>query len=253
MAPVLATDLAMALDASRLMAACGTPPDPWQQAALRSGASRQSWLCSRQSGKSSVAAVLALHQALYAPGALVLLLSPTLRQSQELFVKVRDAYRLLGNPAPLQAESALRYEWAHGSRLIALPGTEGTIRGYSGVDLLIIDEAARVSDELYYAVRPMLAVSGGRLIALSTPWGKRGWFYEAWMSDENWARTRITASECPRIPADFLAEEKRTLPPVWYDSEYNCIFGDTVNSVFRGEDIDAMFRQDVEPLFPLGV
>jgi len=139
------------------------------------------------------------------------------------------------------------------SRLIALPGTEGTIRGYSGVDLLIIDEAARVADELYFAVRPMLAVSGGRLIALSTPWGKRGWFYEAWMSDEDWARTRITASECPRIPADFLAEEKRTLPPMWYDSEYNCIFGDTVNSVFRGEDIDEMFRQDVEPLFPLGV
>ena len=249
----LARDLALALDASLLMRAIGTEPDAWQRKALRSVAPRQSWLCSRQSGKSSIAAVLALHTALYQPGSLVLLLSPSLRQSQELFTKVRDAYRALDHPAPLQAESALRYELTTGSRLIALPGTEGTVRGYSGVRLLVIDEAARVHDDLYFSVRPMLAVSSGRLITLSTPWGKRGWFYEEWEHGQAWERTKITAEQCPRISAPFLAEEKRTLPPMWYASEYECIFGDTVNSVFRGEDIDAMFEQDAEPLFPLGV
>ena len=95
------------------------------------------------------------------PGHFLLLLSPSLRQSQELFKKVQDACRGLDNPAPLLAESALRLELANGSRIISLPGTEGTVRGYSGVDLLIIDEAARVVDDLYYAVTPMLAVSQG--------------------------------------------------------------------------------------------
>jgi hypothetical protein len=111
MAPptALATDLAFALDPGRFMAACGIPPDPWQAALLRSPAARLLLLCSRQSGKSTTTACVALHTALYQPGALILLLSPSLRQSQELFKKVQDAYRMFGNPAPLQAESALRW------------------------------------------------------------------------------------------------------------------------------------------------
>jgi hypothetical protein len=235
------------------MAACGWPPDPWQAQVLRAASARQLLLCSRQSGKSSVAAVLALHVALYQPESLVLLLSPSLRQSQELFKKVQDAYRMLGTGAPLQAESALRLEATNGSRIISLPGTEGTVRGYSGVRLLVIDEAARVEDELYYAIRPMLAVSAGKLIALSTPWGKRGWFYQEWIEGEGWERTCIPASECPRIPASFLREEQRTLPPMWYASEYDCIFGDTISSLFRSEDIKAMFAENMQPLFPGGI
>jgi hypothetical protein len=48
----------------------------------------------------------------------------------------------------------------------ALPGTQKSIRGFSGAALLIVDEAARVDDALYYAVKPMLAVSGGSLLML---------------------------------------------------------------------------------------
>jgi len=240
-------------DAVTLMRRAGLEPDAWQAELLRSGASRQLLLACRQSGKSTTCAVLALWHALSEPKSLILLLSPSLRQSQELFKKVQDAYRALGHPAPLQAESALRYELTNGSRIIALPGTESNIRGYSSVNLLVIDEASRVMDDLFFAVSPMLAVSRGRVVALSTPWGRRGWFYEMWDHGEGWERTKITAEQCPRIPADFLAAEKRTLPPMWYDSEYACIFGDTVNSVFRSEDIAEMFRQDAEPLFPLGV
>jgi hypothetical protein len=252
-AATLASDLALALDPARLMVACGLPPDPWQAQALRTASPRALWLCCRQSGKSTLAAVLALHMALYQPDSLTLLLSPSLRQSQELFKKVLDVYRALGNAVPLQAESALRLETVAGSRIVSLPATESTIRGYSGVDLLVIDEAARVPDSLYFATRPMLAVSGGKLVALSTPWGKRGWFYEAWEFGDNWERTRLPARECPRIPASFLGEEQRTLPLLWYQSEYECIFGDTVNSVFRQEDIDEMFAQGVTPMFPEGI
>jgi hypothetical protein len=233
-------------------------PAPWQTAVLQSTSNRTLMNCSRQSGKRACVAVLTLHRALVSPGALVLLLSPSLRQSQELFRKVSATYRALGQPAPLEAESALRYELANGSRLVALPGTEPTIRGYSGVDLLVIDEAARVNDYLYCAVRPLLAVSGGTLIALSTPCGARGFFHQAWTTGTEWERVRVPASDCPRIPASFLDEERRTLPLAWYQAEYECAFVETAFNVFTQESIDLMcggdpdpwFGPDLRPLFP---
>src|SRR5918993_1239957 len=76
--------------------------------------------------------------------------------------RLPDSYRKLG------------MELSNGSRIEALPGTEKTIRGFSEVDLLIVEEAARVADELYYAARPFLAVSGGRPLVLSPPFRKRG-------------------------------------------------------------------------------
>ena len=81
--------------------------------------------------------------------------------------------------------SVLKAQMENGSRILALPGTEKTVRGYAQASLVVIDEAARVEDELIAAVRPMLAVSegGGRLIALTTPAGKRGWFFDAWTGD----------------------------------------------------------------------
>jgi len=179
---------------------------------------------------------------------LVLLLSPSLRQSQELFKKVVDAYRLLATPAPVLAESALRLELTNGSRIISLPGTEQTIRGYSGVDLLFIDEAARVADELYYSVRPMLAVSGGRLVCLSTPFGKRGWFYKEWSDGEGWERVKVTAEQCQRIAQDFLDEERRSLPALWYKSEDLCEFTDTLDQVFATEFVMAAVSADLKPL-----
>ena len=136
----------------------GFTPDPWQTEVLRSDSKRILLNCSRQSGKSTVTAIMALHTGLYRPGSLILCLSPTLRQSGELFHNVSRFYGV--DPAvPSKSESALKLELENGSRIISLPGKEQNVRGYAGVTLLIVDEAARVPDDLYYAVRPMLAVS----------------------------------------------------------------------------------------------
>jgi Terminase large subunit, T4likevirus-type, N-terminal len=212
--------------------------DQWQEDLLRSEAARVLLNCCRQSGKSTMAAILALHQALTDPGSLVLILAPAERQAKELFSKVSEAYRAFGHVVPAESYRKLGMELANGSRIEALPGSERTVRGFSGVDLLIVDEAARVDDALYYAVRPMLAVSGGRLMMLSTPYGKRGVFYEEWTGGEAGERYEVPASQCPRIPPAFLATERRSMPEWWYAQEYGCEFRETEDQLFTHEMIE---------------
>jgi len=248
-----ATDLALSLDRAAFARAVGlTNPDPWQEALLRSDSGHVILNCSRQSGKSTMAALLALHRTLYHPGSLVLVLAPSLRQSQELFAKIEGFYHTLGRPVPAYGERRLSLELGNGSRIVTLPGTEKTVRGYSGATLLVVDEAARVDDDLYYAVRPMLAVSGGSLMMLSTPFGKRGVFYEEWTNGTGWERYEVPATECPRIPAKFLEEERKVLGPWWYGQEYECRFMATTDAVFAMEVIERAVTDEVRPLFGSG-
>ena len=225
-------DIASALDPVLLMQSAGFDPDPWQRELLRSDGKRSLVLCSRQSGKSTVAAAMAIHEASFKPSSLVLLLSPSLRQSGELFRKVLQLYKASGAAVPVKTESALRLELVNGSRIIALPAGEETIRGFSGVSLMIIDEAARVEDELYYSVRPMLAVSRGRLIALSTPWGRKGWFYHEWSQADYWKKIRITARDCPRLSEEILDQERQSMGDAWFRQEYLCEFIDASGEGF---------------------
>lgn len=244
---MLSRDLKYALDpvlwCSEVL---GIEPDPWQAEFLRSDSKRILLNCSRQSGKSTVTSILALHTAIHLKDSLVLCLSPTLRQSAELFRNVSRFYgRCSDETIESTAESALRLELANGSRIVSLPGKEQNIRGMAKVSLLIVDEAARVPDELYYSVRPMLAVSGGRLIALSTPFGTRGWWYEAWKSQEDWQCWEIPASKCPRIDPKFLEEERRVLGSYWFEQEYECKFLENQTQAFTRADVDAMFEDGI--------
>jgi hypothetical protein len=196
--------------------------------------------------------VIALHRALYHPGSLVLCLAPALRQSQELFGKIANFYRDLGRPVAPQGERKLSLELENDSRIITLPGSEKTIRGFSGAALLLVDEASRVDDGLYYAIRPMLAVSGGSLMLLSTPFGKRGVFYEEWTGGEGWERYEVPASQCPRISVSFLEEERRVLPSWVYRQEYEGSFEETEDQVFATEMVERAVTSEVTPLFGSG-
>lgn len=248
---LVAERLALALDPVRLARRVGFSPDPWQADLLRSDAQQTILNCSRQSGKSTTTAVLATHEAEYRADSLILLLSPSLRQSQELFRKVRDVRAELGDDAVAVAEeSALRMELVNGSRIVCLPGKEATIRGFSGVRLLVVDEASRVPDDLYQAVRPMLAVSGGRLVLLSTPFGTRGFFHHEWVEGgPSWQRVEVKASDCPRIPAEWLEAERAIIGDWWYRQEYLCEFVATLDQVFGYELVTEAVNVEIEPLF----
>jgi Terminase large subunit, T4likevirus-type, N-terminal len=232
--------------------ALGIKPDPWQADVFQSEDRQTILNCSRQSGKSTVSALLALHQTVYVPKSLSLVLAPSQRQSIETFRKIVGYYNELESAPGVEQESALKLELANGSRVQVLPGSEKTVRGFSGVSLLIVDEAARVEDELYQAVRPMLAVSGGRLILLSTPFGSRGFFFQEWAEGgADWQRVKVTADECPRISKDWLEKERKRIGDWWYSQEYQCIFVDSLEACFSFADIAAAITSEVEPLWKL--
>ena len=250
---MLAKDLTLALDpVAFARVALSFNPDPWQEQALRWSGKRLLLNCSRQSGKSTTAAILALHKALFYPDSLILLVSPSLRQSGELFRKVADFLKALEIQPRLLEDNRLSLTLTNKSRIVSLPGREQTIRGFSGANLIIEDEAARVADELYYSVRPMLAVSGGRLILMSTPFGKRGHFFKEWTKGgPTWERIEITALDCPRISKNFLEEERAALGDWWYRQEYLCEFVETTDQVFSYDLVHSAI-DDIEPLFLTG-
>jgi Terminase large subunit, T4likevirus-type, N-terminal len=244
-------DFARALDPVLLARDCGIDPDPVQAKLLSNTANRVLLMCTRQWGKSTVAGLIATHELIYGETLhgrtpLVVAISPSQTQSTELFKKIRGNWaRLPGAPAADQ-ESLTRLQLSNGARIVSLPGSETTTRGFSAATLVLMDEAARVDDELLAAVRPMLATTGGRFVALTTPKGKRGWFYESWMHGEGWERVSVKASECPRISEDFLAQEREALGPLLYSQEYECAFIDPENSVFDTDLIQGALTDDFQ-------
>ncbi len=144
----------------------------------------------------------------------MLIVSPTQRQSAEAFGHVTTFMNNMDNPPVLDSDSVLSCRFRSGSRIVALPGEAAGLRGYSSVSLIICDESAFVSDEVFAAVQPMLAVSNGDLWLISTPNGKQGWHYHTWIDGgDAWHREMIPATMCPRITAEFLAEEERLNGP----------------------------------------
>src|SRR5207302_6425179 len=125
----------------------------------------------------------------------------------------------------LERKTVDELEFTNLSRIVCLPCSEETIRGYSNVKLLVIDEAARVPDDLYKAVLPMLAVSNGRMICLSTPYGRRGFFYDAWArGGDDWKRFQVPADQVPRIKKSYLEQVRRQMGESWYRQEFCCSF-----------------------------
>lgn len=224
-------------------------PDPWQERVMMSSSKRILLNCSRQSGKSTSSSIIALHQALFFPNSLILLVSPSLRQSSELFKKVQAFYKLVPDQPPLPEDNKLSMTLSNGSRVVSLPSSEANIRGFSAPALVIEDEASRVDDDLYRAVRPMLAAGNGKIMLMSTPWGKRGHFFEEWTGQNTWERIRIPATDCPRISPEFLNEERISLGDWFYKQEYLCEFCDTSDSLFSYETIMSALDDKIQPLF----
>jgi hypothetical protein len=238
-------DWRLALDPCRLAAAAGYPDlDRWQREVLQARPRRLLLNTARQTGKSLVASLLAVHQAIYEPGSLAVVAAVGQRQAMETIRVCRTVYGALGRPVPAESENKLSLELSNGSRILSIPSSEETVRGLSKVGLLILDEASRIPDAFYGAVLPFLATSNGALALLSTPWGKRGFYFEAYRQRAEWFYREVPASACTRIPATYLAEMRRKTSQAFYAQEFENAFNDSERGAFREEDVDAAVQEE---------
>ena len=226
-------------------------------------------LCwSRQTGKTQSCGVRIAHGAIYRPGSLQLVVSASQRQAGILQRRVIDAMRVLNiglrtrvvreidlpdyeDPdTKITRCSVLSMELANGSAVVSVPASPDTVRGYSPDDIYV-DEASRVPDDVFTAIRPMRAAKPVRLTLASTAAWKMGWFFEVWTGEDvAWWRSLVKATDCPRITSEFLARERRTMPERNFRQEYMCEFLELRGAVFPAWMVDAMFSKDVKPLFP---
>jgi len=227
----------------------GFEPDELQTRVLESNAHRGILNCTRQWGKSTVGSIMAVHRAMTRPGSLVVVASPSDRQSAEFVRKCGEVLGELGVKVRGDGHNSISILLPNKSRIIGLPGVDGTVRGFSAVSLMIIDEAWRVRPEIYKALRPMLAVGGGDLWVLSTPAGRQGFFHSIWAhGGEEWLKVEAPATLCPRIKASFLEEERGQMGPAWFRQEYLCEFVDSGSAMVEREVVERAFDEEVEPL-----
>ncbi len=234
----------------------GFHPEPQQLSIFAAYTHRGILCCNRQFGKSTTIAALAVHRAACVPESLVVVVAPTLRQSNELIRKVRRFLRPLGIRPKADGFNAVSLSLPNHSRIVAAPANADTLRGFSSVSMLLIDEAARVPDEVYEAATPMLARSDGAIWLMSTPKGRRGFFHSIWNGDIDtcgpyrWTRIHSTAADCARIPPAFLEAERASKSAAEFDQEYNCIFQDSSDQLFAAADLALAFSDEVHTLAP---
>lgn len=243
-----------ALDPVAFARGRGFVAEPWQTDLLRTPTRRVVVPCSRQVGKTQTTSYKALHGALNNPERDVLIISPSQRQSVEMLLRIKSIYRGMRSAPRLVKDNDSEIVLHNASRVVSLPGTEGTVRGFANVKLLIIDEAARVDDDVFASVLPMVG-SDGQIMALSTPWGQRGWFYE--LCDEaprnGWEKHRVTVYDSAQWSPARIAEVRASVGKFVFAADYEAEFQDTDDQLFSTEDVRRAFTPDLQPLFPEGL
>lgn len=273
--------LAAALDPVAYLETLGLELYEWQKEALNPSIRRLIFLAARQAGKSTIVAGKAIHKTKYNRNFLSLIICPSQDQSKELIKKIDQFIREDLELPELVRDSAFEKEFANGSRIVALPGSERSVRSYSGPGMIIIDEASRVLDETYMALRPMMTGADTELVLMSTPSGKRGFFFREWDQGVGWTKIEVnvaftyksgelvdampeaeyrtqrekegvSAYYSPRHTREFLEQEISTVPEYWFQQEYGCQFVDPENQIFSYELIqDALVSggKEFKPFF----
>jgi hypothetical protein len=178
----------------------------------------------------------------------VIVASASKRQSNELLEKIERYLKTIDMFVGGDGVNVPSAVLKNGSRIVGLPGRDDTSRGFAA-SLLLIDEAARVTDAMYKSLRPMVATTDGTIWLMSTPNGKQGFFYEEWeYGGDEWTRVSVAATECPRIRKEFLEEERGSLGPEWFRQEYMCEFVSRGTEAFDRELVEAMVDERVTPL-----
>jgi hypothetical protein len=231
----------------------GITPTAWQEQFLRAprGASIAA-LTARQVGKTTTAAWAIAHAMLFYPGSLSVIACPAQRQSAEAVRRVKGVVVKAGGK--FASDNVFALELDNGSRVLALPSGDDTVRGLTVDAWIVADEAARLNEELIAALRPMRARRPqARFAMLSTAWSRTDPFWTVWAGDDpSWIRLRATAdSDDTLFTAEFLEAEWRALGEHAFKREYCGVPGGSEASLFPWELFDRATQTD-GPVLPAG-
>jgi hypothetical protein len=206
--------------------------DAWQVAVLEGWQRRLLVNTCRWAGKSTVAGLLALRNSLALPGLPVVLLARSHHQAALMFERLCALHARLGAPL-LRERGAGKLVLANGSRLLCLPARDHALRDWERIGLLIVDDAARVAEDLYRAATVRVAAAAGRIVALSVPLGPHGFFYEAWArGGPGWSRLEVPAAQLRRLAMPEWSRRRQVLGEAWYRQEFCCAFEPVVGLIY---------------------
>ena len=222
----------------------GFDPDAQQEVLLRTDDRRVLLNCSRQWGKTSIGAMRAAWEMVRRPGSCVVVLSSGEDLAAEFVWKVEGFLRSAGVEVRPDRRRRIGRMIGNGSRIVGMAPGEARARGMTAT-MLVLDEAAWIPDSIYEAVLPMVSSTGGSVWLLSTPGGQRGFFWEEWMRGDDWLRVKAPATECARIPPEFVEEMRRKRGDDHVRSAYLCEFVGNDDRLFNREDLDALVAVDI--------
>jgi hypothetical protein len=227
--------------------ATGLEPDEPQIRLLNTHSSRGIVNCFRQWGKSTVMAAKAVHRAQTVPNSSILVAAGAFRQACQFMYRAKGMVRSLGIKLADGGNTLCSIQLANGSRILALPGTEETVRSFTA-NMIFIDEAAVVRDAMYHALLPMLATTNGDLWMMSTPRWKRGFFWDTWAygSTDEWMKITVPVTDCPRINPNFVESYRRAAGETAYRREFLCEFSQSGAGVFDRNLVEGAFDDFVE-------
>ncbi len=230
--------------------------DKWQEKVLKTKGNMV--ICSpRQMGKSTVISEDAGEYAINNPGKSIMVIASVDRQSLLLFEKILSYIYgknrkmiMSGKDRPTKHQLKL----TNGSIIRSLPtGDSGYgIRGYT-IDRLYADEAAFIKEDVWAAVTPMLATTGGDIILLSTPFGTDGYFYRAFTSKHlKFTRIHVDPEEViegreePQRTnlIEFRKDEKERMTKLQFQQEHMGLFVGGIQRFISDELIDEMCKLD---------
>ena len=228
----------------------GVAPDDWQAQALRARQKEVLILMARQGAKSTTVGWRIAHRLAFHENSTSLVIAPTAKQSAEIVRKVMASLDQAG--VPLTVRNTYGIETKVGSRVVAVPGGEDAsgARGFSVDGELLVDEACFVDERIIAAVRPMLAVAGGTLFAVTSAGPASSWFAQRWRETEDdpaVLRITRTAYANPRIEPAFLERERRALGEARFASEYLNTFSTPGSRWCSPDTVATLFGEPVGP------
>lgn len=229
----------------------GAPPDEWQRRFLTSTSPFAMALCSRRIGKSQTTAILSA-QTVAAPNRTVLILSPSLPQSQLLFKRILEAWTAMNLPIEKTRLTQQVMELANGSTIACVPaGQDGSsARGWGVKDggLLVYEEGAFLADAVYDATIP-IREDGGRILLITTPGNVGGFAHKAWTENDEIEKITARSTEIPRM-ASKVEFDRKYMPPRQFAIEHELRWNSGGDPLFAPETITNAF--DDTPMLKLG-